>query len=221
MAGDDDDDDKLGKKPRRAAKRKATSSGDDEWRGKQRTSQLSRGELKPYVPRVNSYGPIDDIPVGMWWATRMECSRDGIHRPPVSGIHGGPDGAYSVALSGGYAENLDEGDHFWYTGEGGRELKGTKSDPKNLRTAPQTKDQEWTPGNKALYRSIETKNPVRVIRGFSKNKNYTSPWAPTEGYRYDGLYRVVSWTVDDGVTGFNVFKFEFQRIKGQEPIRVE
>jgi hypothetical protein len=59
MAGDDDDDDKLGKKPRRAAKRKATSSGDDEWRGKQRTSQLSRGELKPYVPRVNSYGPID------------------------------------------------------------------------------------------------------------------------------------------------------------------
>lgn len=60
----------------------------------------------------------------------MECSRDGIHRPPVSGIHGGPDGAYSVALSGGYAENLDEGDHFWYTGEGGRELKGTKSDPK-------------------------------------------------------------------------------------------
>ena len=35
-------------------------------------------------------------------------------------------------------------------------------------------------------KSSETKKPVRVIRGFKS----TSKYAPTEGYRYDGLYVV-------------------------------
>lgn len=34
--------------------------------------------------------------------------------------------------------------------------------------------------------SAETKNPVRVIRGYKLK----SPYAPAEGYRYDGLYVV-------------------------------
>lgn len=61
--------------------------------------------------------------VGTWWETRLECNYDGIHRPPVSGIHPGPDGAYSVALSGGYEDDVDLGDSFTYTGEGGRDLR--------------------------------------------------------------------------------------------------
>lgn len=35
-------------------------------------------------------------------------------------------------------------------------------------------------------RSVETQNPVRVIRGFKLKSQY----APREGYRYDGLYTV-------------------------------
>ncbi len=35
-------------------------------------------------------------------------------------------------------------------------------------------------------RSSETKKPVRVIRG----PKLRSPYAPAEGYRYDGLYTV-------------------------------
>ena len=54
----------------------------------------------------------------------------------------------------------------------------------NLRTAPQSKDQELTRGNLALSRSVETGNPVRVIRGYKLR----SPFAPDEGYRYDGLF---------------------------------
>lgn len=41
-------------------------------------------------------------------------------RPTVAGIHGGGDGAYSIALSGGYEDDIDLGDCFTYTGEGGQ-----------------------------------------------------------------------------------------------------
>ena len=37
-----------------------------------------------------------------------------------------------------------------------------------------------------LQRSSETRKPVRVIRGYKLH----SPYAPAEGYRYDGLYTV-------------------------------
>ena len=74
-----------------------------------------------------------------------------------------------------------------------------------LRTAPQSSDQSFEHrDNKALLvcvslrhalaecnlvclqRSVETQNPVRVIRGFKLKSKY----APREGYRYDGLYTV-------------------------------
>ena len=59
-----------------------------------------------------------DVDVGTWWATRIECNHANIHRPTVAGIHPGPDGAYSIALSGGYEDDIDMGDCFTYTGEG-------------------------------------------------------------------------------------------------------
>ena len=41
-------------------------------------------------------------------------------RPTVAGIHGSEtDGCYSLALSGGYEDDIDLGDSFTYTGEGG------------------------------------------------------------------------------------------------------
>jgi len=39
--------------------------------------------------------------------------------------------------------SVDLGEAFTYTGSGGRDLKGTKQNPKNLRTAPQTSDQSF------------------------------------------------------------------------------
>lgn len=52
----------------------------------------------------------------------------------------------------------------------------------NLRTAPQSKDQMLIGANLSLSKNVETKKPVRVIRGFKLR----SPYAPKEGYRYDG-----------------------------------
>ena len=54
----------------------------------------------------------------------------------------------------------------------------------NLREAPQTMDQKLSRGNYALNRSVETGNPVRVIRGYQLKNQF----APEEGYRYDGKY---------------------------------
>ncbi|EDO31303.1 predicted protein, partial [Nematostella vectensis] len=144
----------------------------------------------------------------------MECSADGVHRPTVAGIHGNAEeGCYSLALSGGYEDDLDYGVCFTYTGEGGRDLKGTKSNPKNLRTAPQTKDQTLSRGNMALTKNVENHCPVRVIRGYKLH----SQFAPEEGYRYDGLYTVERYWQAVGMSGFMVYKFALKRCGDQAP----
>lgn len=169
--------------------------------------------VKKKVPRENVFGAIPDVEVGTTWAFRMECSADGIHRPTVAGIHGCEEGCYSLALSGGYEDDLDLGECFTYTGEGGRDLKGTKSNPKNLRTAPQSKDQTLTRGNLALSRSAETGKPVRVIRGYKLDSVY----APEDGYRYDGLYTVERYWFTTGLSGYGVYKFALKRCPDQAP----
>ncbi|KAJ7619061.1 PUA-like domain-containing protein, partial [Mycena polygramma] len=160
------------------------------------------GSKRIHDPKV--FGSIPGIEVGTWWESREGCSADSIHAPWVAGISGGHQGAYSVALSGGYPDDVDLGYAFTYTGSGGRNLKGTKANPLNLRTAPQSSDQTFENSyNKALKISAETKKPVRVIRGYKVE----SPYAPYEGYRYDGLYRVEKAWQEQGMDGFLVCKF--------------
>nr|KIR86531.1 hypothetical protein I308_02848 [Cryptococcus tetragattii IND107] len=147
----------------------------------------------------------------------MEASADAVHAPTVAGISGNPhDGAWSVALSGGYPDDVDLGYAFTYTGCGGRDLKGTKQNPKNLRTAPQTSHQSFdNPLNAALKRSAETRNPVRVIRGYKLQ----SPYAPLTGYRYDGLYVVEKAWMAKGLTnGLMVCRYAFKRMDHQGPL---
>ncbi|KAF8316781.1 hypothetical protein DL93DRAFT_2056158, partial [Clavulina sp. PMI_390] len=163
-----------------------------------------------------TFGAIPGVKVGTWFETRALCSQAAIHAPWVAGIYGDPQkGAYSIALSGGYADDVDLGEAFTYTGAGGRDLKGTKDKPKNLRTAPQSKDQSFDHHlNKCLKRSAETKRPIRVIRGFK----LPSPYAPKEGYRYDGLYCVEKAWMDQGLEGFLVCKYAMKRLPGQPPL---
>ncbi|GLB36180.1 putative SAD/SRA domain containing protein [Lyophyllum shimeji] len=182
-------------------------------------ADLLREEKTVRTHDPKTFGAIPGIEVGSWWETRQACSKDAVHAPWVAGISGGPDGAYSVALSGGYDDDVDLGYAFTYTGSGGRDLKGTKDSPKNLRTAPQSSDQSFeNPFNKALKRSSETGNPVRVIRGFKLK----SPYAPSEGYRYDGLYTVEKAWMEKGLNkkAYLVCKYAFKRIPGQPPLPV-
>jgi len=181
-------------------------------------SRYSGNQLGKRVNDPKTYGHIPGVPVGTWWETRAECSTDAVHAPWVGGISGSSiDGAWSVALSGGYDDDVDAGTGFTYTGAGGRDLKGTKKDPKNLRTAPQSSDQSFeNPMNKALQVSAETGLPVRVIRGFKLKSAY----APATGYRYDGLYIVKKAWMEKGLNpkGYLVCKYAFLRVPGQSPI---
>ncbi|GJE86087.1 YDG/SRA domain-containing protein [Phanerochaete sordida] len=177
-------------------------------------------EVKTPMKRIHNpkvFGSIPGVEVGTWWPTREACSRAAIHARWLAGIAEGPHGAYSVALSGGYEDDVDDGEAFTYTGAGGRDLKGTKNKPKNLRTAPQSSDQTFeNKSNQALLKSVETKKPVRVIRGFKLR----SPYAPPEGYRYDGLYTVEKAWQEPGLNtkGYLVCKYLLKRIPGQPPL---
>ncbi|WRT70677.1 uncharacterized protein IL334_007675 [Kwoniella shivajii] len=187
--GSDDDKDKEG----------------DDWR--QRKAQ----KLGTRTEDPKSFGHIPGVEVGTCWPTRMDCSTDAVHAPTVAGISGNAEvGAWSVALSG-YA--------FTYTGSGGRDLKGTKTNPKNLRTAEQSYDQSFDNRfNAALKKSSETRKPVRVIRGFK----LPSVYAPAEGYRYDGLYIVEKAWMAKGLTkGLRVCRYAFRRIEGQPELPVK
>lgn len=112
----------------------------------------------------------------------------------------------SIVLSGGYVDDVDDGDLVIYTGEGGR-------DPNKGR---QVADQDLVGGNKALAHNYVEGIPVRVTRGHKLD----SPYAPKEGYRYDGLYQVVSYWDEKGRDGFLIYRFRLERLPGQAPIGV-
>ncbi|KAJ9587699.1 hypothetical protein L9F63_018879 [Diploptera punctata] len=166
----------------------------------------------------NHYGPIPGVEVGTAWLFRVQVSESGVHRPPVGGIHGREsDGAYSIVLSGGYEDDVDNGDDFLYTGSGGRDLSGNK------RTAEQSCDQTLTRLNKALALNCniplnskggEAKNwkggkPVRVVRNYKLHKH--SKFAPEIGNRYDGIYKVVKYYPEKGKSGFVVWRYLLRR----------
>lgn len=176
-----------------------------------------RQKICTIVPQ-NHFGPVPGVEVGTLWKFRLQASEAGVHRPHVAGIHGREnEGAYSIVLSGGYEDDEDNGDSFTYTGSGGRDLSGNK------RTAEQSCDQLLTRMNRALALNCNTAinetgavakdwkggKPVRVIRNAKGRKH--SKFAPEEGNRYDGIYKVVKYWQDKGKSGFKVWRYLLQR----------
>lgn len=158
------------------------------------------------------FGNIPGISVGTTWKTRLACRMDGVHAMLEHGIHGtSADGAYSVVLSAGYADDKDYGLTFVYTGSGGKSAEDEPSRRNNVggpQRSHQTVDNQ---SNQALLMSVNTKRAVRVVRGPNPN----SSWAPVKGFRYDGLYIVDEKEEVIGEDGFLVIKFKFRRIQGQ------
>jgi len=100
-------------------------------------------------------------------------------------------------LSGKRPGTRDHGDWIIYTGHGGR----------NPNTGVQMADQTLTHGNRALAVSQMQGHPVRVIRG----PKLKSEFAPTSGYRYDGLYYVEDHWQERGRAGFVVWRYRLRR----------
>lgn len=230
---------KESKKKAKAPSNVNANSGRDWGRG---MACAGRSKECTIVPS-NHFGPIPGIDVGTTWRFRFQASETGVHRPPVGGIHGREkEGAYSIVLSGGYEDDLDNGDSFYYTGSGGRDLTGNK------RTAEQSCDQTLTRMNLALALNCnapvndkdgaEAKDwrkgkPVRVLRKGSadektlakaktaksrKTTKHTSSFGPEIGVRYDGIYKIVKYWPEKGKSGHLVWRYILRRDDPVPPV---
>ena len=149
------------------------------------------------------FGQVPGYPEGSCFASRLELSQAGVHRPRIAGISGrGREGADSVVLAGGYEDTRDFGNDILYTGHGGR-------DPE---TGRQVGQQVLTRGNLALATNRLLGLPVRVIRG----ARHPSAYSPAAGYRYDGLYAVDDYWRERGRSGFRVWRFRLVKLPKEQ-----
>ena len=135
---------------------------------------------------------------GQWWPTLLCALRDGAHGDSQAGISGDTGiGAYSCFMSGGKHHpypDKDEGAIVHYYG------------------------QDSTTGQMSRGTALLKKNkidgiPVRFIRSSKANSKY----APPVGFRYDGLYDVVDYKLEDKQK--QRYCFTLVRQAGQGPIR--
>ncbi|CAO2828670.1 unnamed protein product [Amaranthus hypochondriacus] len=163
---------------------------------------------------MKRFGDIPGVDVGHQFFSRAEMVVVGFHSHWLNGIdymgQAYCKGEYSkytfplavaIVLSGQYEDDLDNSEDVIYTGQGGNNLLGDKK---------QVGDQKMLRGNLALKNSMEEGLPVRVIRGHLSKSSYAG-----KVYTYDGLYKVVNYWAEKGVSGFTVFKFRMKRIEGQ------
>ncbi|WP_242131337.1 YDG/SRA domain-containing protein [Aestuariivivens marinum] len=142
------------------------------------------------------FGTPEGIKEGQKFPDRKALIAAGLHRSTMHGIDGnGNEGVAAIVLSGGYEDDIDWGDEIIYTGHGG-------NDP---QTGQQIADQSWQDhGNKGLVVSKLRNFPVRVIRGYKHN----SQFSPDSGYKYGGLYNVVDHWEEIGKSGFTICRFK-------------
>eukprot|EP01018_Ginkgo_biloba_P034946 Gb_22168 [translate_table: standard] len=163
-------------------------------------------------------GHVPGVEVGDEFHYRIELCMVGLHRQSQGGIdylkQGNTIVATSIVASGGYADDVDNGEVLIYTGQGGNNSSADKR---------QAEDQKLERGNLSLKNCIDTKSPVRVIRGIKEPKHSTGARGGKEStknkmgitYTYDGLYHVEKYWQERGTSGFVVFKFQLRRMSGQ------
>lgn len=113
----------------------------------------------------------------------------------------------SIVLSRGLREDRDVGYEFVFTGVGGGLRTSKHSDFLHM-----TKDQSLTKYNKALAVTCNApfneeagakalnwrrSRPIRVCRAASRKHTHPT-YAPVEGIRYDGLYKIVKYWPQKG-----------------------
>ncbi|OIV90016.1 hypothetical protein TanjilG_00317 [Lupinus angustifolius] len=153
-----------------------------------------------------SIGVVLGVEIGDIFFFRIELCLVGLHAPSMAGIDyiGTKTSqeeeplAVSIVSSGGYEDNVEDGDVLIYTGQGGVNKDKGASDQKLER------------GNLALEKSMHRGNDVRVIRGLTDLAHPTG-----KVYIYDGLYKIQNTWVEKAKNGFNVFKYKLVRCPGQ------
>ena len=143
---------------------------------------------------VPVFGHVGSAQPGDLFASRLELSLRGQHRPRRAGVGATAAlGAESIVLADQYEDDDYHDDYFWYAGSGGR-------DPK---TGRQVADQD--PGdyrNQGLLRSEQIEQPVRVFRRIAPGGEWQ--------FRYEGLWRVVAHEYVVGKSGCWVYRFRLE-----------
>lgn len=157
------------------------------------------------APVFRGFGAAPGVEEGELFEDRAALSRAKVHRARQAGIVGtAATGAESIVVSGGYEDDEDYGDLIIYTGHGGNDSN----------TGHQIADQDPSaPGNAALITSHLTGAPVRVVRGPAPR----NPHAPSRSYRYEGLYRVERYWMEQGRRGYQICRYRMIRIGIEAP----
>ena len=143
----------------------------------------------PVFGHAGSYRPGDTF------RNRIELALSGVHRPRRAGVCGTQQlGAESLVLAGQYENDQFEEEEIRYAGNGSLDAK----------TGRQIADQAATGTNLALLRSVETGQPVRMLR-----KVPADDGGP-DVYRYEGLYTITGSSYGPGKSNFQVFVFRLR-----------
>jgi hypothetical protein len=177
---------------------------DKDKEGKRNADRIDETWRKKYSPNPSpKYHGDGGLVVGYWWPTQLCTVRDGAHGAAQGGIYGEKQkGAYSIVLSGGnHYGDRDEGNEIWYSGTDGKDFTPTENTTRLIESCD----------------LISPREPVRVIRSWNLQK--ANPYRPQRGFRYDGLYDVVDYTLVDQAKA--IYIFHLVRRQGQNPIRYE
>ncbi|KAL8482835.1 hypothetical protein ACS0TY_025756 [Phlomoides rotata] len=181
------------------------------------TSEMKKNNTILYSEK--RFGVLPGIDVGQRFFSRAEMAAVGIHHHWQSGIdYIGKFSrkstkdfenykfplAVSIVLSGQYEDDQDNCEEIVYTGQGGNNFLGDKT---------QVRDQVLERGNLALKNSMQQSVPVRVVRGHKCKDSIVQ-----KVYTYDGLYKVAKYWAEKGVAGFTIYKFQLKRLEGQSPL---
>ncbi|KAI2611834.1 PUA-like domain-containing protein [Hypoxylon sp. NC1633] len=165
--------------------------------------------LNPRVPKkpAKVFGH-NGIPLGAWFANQLVALQRGAHGARIGGIAGTTDaGAYSIVVADNYDDlDNDQGETLYYSGSNSH----GNDDP--TRPGPSSN------GTKALKASLQTRNPVRVLRSGGSASSSGRGWLPACGLRYDGLYRVVALKEPKNANGGLYEQFVLRREPDQTPL---
>lgn len=140
-----------------------------------------------------SFGEVDGVEPGTLFQYKQDLANAGVHHQVFGGMAGGEYGTESIVLNEGYVDDKDLGATILYTGHGGQDDQGR-----------QVSDQQWVRANAGMRVNQAQQLPVRVTRGYKLRSGY----APTSGYRYDGLYRVEDCWQEPSIHGPLVCRFK-------------
>ncbi|XP_038994591.1 histone-lysine N-methyltransferase, H3 lysine-9 specific SUVH4-like [Hibiscus syriacus] len=209
---------KVNKKPQKGKNAKKGDAPEVDVKGKSKRPDLKAiskmiGNNEVLYPEKR-IGCLPGIDVGHRFYSRAEMVAVGFHSHWLNGIdymgqsyrkgeyeHYTFPLAVAIVLSGMYEDDLDNAEDVIYTGQGGHDLTGNKR---------QIRDQVLERGNLALKNSVDLGVPVRVIRGHESGSSYSG-----KVYTFDGLYKVVQYWAEKGISGFTVFKYRLRRLEGQ------